>query len=162
MKLTSQPQRRDRLLKEQVHDPYVNKQKIKEPAACPDCGAVYRKGAWHWEAAPENTQAHSCPACKRVRDRLPAGYLSLRGDYFAGHRDEILNLVDNIATQAKQSHPLKRIMNIETSADETLITLTDTHLTREIGDAINKSQGGNLDVQYGEGSDILRVFWQRE
>lgn len=158
----SQPQRRDRLIKEQVHDPYVNKQKIKEPASCPQCGAVYRKGAWHWESAPENAQAHSCPACKRIKDHLPAGYLSLRGDYFAAHRDEILNLVNNVAGQAKQAHPLKRIMQIEETDGETLVTLTDTHLTREIGDAINKSQGGELDVQYTQESDVLRVFWQRE
>lgn len=162
MSVTPRPTRRDRLIREQNHDPYFSKQKIKEPATCPDCGSVYRKGAWHWEEAPEDARDHLCPACKRINDRVPAGYLTLSGDYFNSHREEILNLVNNVASQAKQSHPLKRIMDIQEQDQETLITLTDTHLAREIGDAIEKSQGGSLDLQYPEGGDIIRVVWQRE
>lgn len=162
MSATPRPQRRNRLIQEHIHDPYFNKQKLKEPATCPDCGCVYRKGAWHWEEAPENARSHSCPACKRIKDGVPAGYLTLKGDYFDAHRDEILNLVGNVESLARQSHPLKRIMATQQEGQETLITLTDTHLTREIGDAIQHSQGGDLDVQYPSEGNILRVLWQRD
>ena len=162
MSNSPRPQRRDRLIREQNHDPYFNKQKIKEPASCPECGSVYRKGAWHWEDRPKDARDHICPACKRINDKLPAGYVSLSGAYLELHREEILNLVKNIAEQAKQTHPLKRIMDIERDEKETLITLTDTHLAREIGNAIHHSQGGNLDLQYPEGGDIVRLVWQRD
>jgi len=41
---TQPPERRDRLLREQVHDTYKRRGQLKEPARCPGCGAVYRKG----------------------------------------------------------------------------------------------------------------------
>lgn len=162
MSVTPRPQRRDRLLQEHIHDPYFNKHKFKEPTTCPDCGCVYRKGAWHWEESPQNARAQLCPACKRIKEGVPAGYLSLSGEYYDAHRDEIINLVNNVESQARHSHPLKRIMNINKSGEETLITLTDTHLTREIGDAIQHSQGGMLDVQYPSEGSTLRVVWQRD
>ncbi len=32
--------RSDRLIKEQVHDPYMSRAKLPEPTVCPECGAV--------------------------------------------------------------------------------------------------------------------------
>ena len=40
--------RGDRLMRERVHDPYKTRLKLRDPTLCPQCGAVYSKGRWHW------------------------------------------------------------------------------------------------------------------
>ena len=42
--------------------------------------------------------------------------LTLSGDFFQGHRDEILNLLHNKVNAEKAMHPLKRLMDIEEQA----------------------------------------------
>jgi hypothetical protein len=43
--------RRDRLIREHVHDPYKTRLKLPEPTVCPQCGAVFNEGRWHWAPA---------------------------------------------------------------------------------------------------------------
>ncbi|MGD2119391.1 MAG: BCAM0308 family protein [Chromatiales bacterium] len=159
----NRPERGDRLIKERVHDPYKAKRKLSEPTVCPDCQAVYSAGRWQWqEAAPADAEEHRCPACQRIHDRVPAGYLTLSGEFFQQHHDEIMRLMHNKVETEKAEHPLKRIMGIEVQPDgATLVTFTDMHLPRGVGEAIEHAYAGELDIQYTEGADSLRVTWAR-
>ena len=71
-----QPVRRDRLLQEAVHDSYKNKGKLSEPTLCTECGAVFHAGRWQWLPKPQKAAQTCCPACHRIRDGFPAGYVS--------------------------------------------------------------------------------------
>ncbi len=93
--------RRDRMDEERVSGPYRARGKWPEPTTCPDCGAVFHHGHWQWGAATPGAAQHVCPACQRVRDRVPAGELSLSGKFFIEHRDEIMHLVRNTETKAR-------------------------------------------------------------
>ena len=104
-----QEQRRDRLIREQVHDTYKLKGKLPEPTVCPECGAVYHEGRWHWAPRPDGAHETLCPACHRVHDRYPAGYLTLSGAFLKDHRDEILGLAHNIEAREKAEHPYTRL-----------------------------------------------------
>ena len=57
-----------------------------------------------------------CPACRRVRDRYPAGEVTLGGTFFVEHADEALSLVRNIEDAERRAHPLQRIMTITRKA----------------------------------------------
>ena len=105
--------RREQLLQEAVHDAYKSKGKLPEPTVCPDCGAVYHAGHWQWLDKAQGCTSDYCPACHRIRDHFPAGYVSLSGDFFASHEQEVLQQIRHHEAKEKASHPLQRIMDIE-------------------------------------------------
>ncbi len=153
--------RQDRLLREREHDPYKIREKLPEPTVCPECRAVYHDGRWQWSAAPAGANQAPCPACHRVRDKCPAGFLTLTGEFFAAHKDEILNLVRNIEEREKAQHPLKRIMAVDEQDGGMLITFTDPQLARSAGQAVQHAYKGDLDFSYQEEEYLLRVYWSR-
>ncbi|MDP6707870.1 MAG: BCAM0308 family protein [Alphaproteobacteria bacterium] len=155
------PERRDRLLRENVHDPYQTRAKPAEPSACPDCGAVYHKGGWRWRTAPADAAEVVCPACHRIRDGYPAGTVTLTGAaYLARHGQEIRNLMRNLEAAEKERHPLQRIMAIADTDDGLTVTTTDVHLPRRIGQALHRAHKGDVDTHYDEEGYFIRVDWQ--
>ena len=94
-------------------DPYRATAKPPEPTTCPSCGAVFKSGRWKWEQAPEDAYQQKCPACQRIQDQFPAGYVMIKGEFLADHRDEIIALITSKEDREKADHPLQRIMAIE-------------------------------------------------
>ena len=156
------PLRGKGILAEREHDPYRDRHKPPEPAACPDCGAVFHEGRWQWLAAPPGAEPQMCPACRRVRDRFPAGFVTLEGEFFRAHRAESLNLVQSHARHVRQEHPLERLMEVQDRPDGScLVTTTDAHLARGLGEAIRHAWRGDLAFHYEQGQTLLRVHWRR-
>ncbi len=155
-------QRKDRLIREHIHDTYRNRKKMTEPAVCSECGAVYQNSRWSWGVdKPSGAHEALCAACHRISDRCPAGILTLSGGFLLENREEVINLVRNEEKKEKGEHPLHRIMGIEEGDEKTVITTTDIHLPRRIGDALHSAYGGDLDFHYVEESYLLRINWKR-
>jgi hypothetical protein len=104
------PPRRDRLIREHIHDRYKTRLKLPEPTVCPQCGAVFHEGRWRWGPRPDGAHEELCQACHRINDRYPAGELTIKGEFAARHRDEIVHLARHHEEQEKAEHPLHRIM----------------------------------------------------
>lgn len=155
------PVRHDRLIEEARHDPYRSTRKPPEPTVCSQCGAVFHAGRWQWLAKPADAHEGMCPACRRVADELPAGFVSIGGPFFRQNREELLHLIRNEEARAKAEHPLKRIMKIVDEADGLLVTTTEIHLARGIGDALHDAYQGELEFHYNENENLLRVVWER-
>ena len=155
------PLKREQLTQELVHDSYKSKKKLSEPTRCPDCGAVYGGGHWTWGAAPAGAHETRCPACHRIHDKFPAGYVTFKGEFIGAHRDEILHLVRNREAAEKAEHPLQRIMAIEDTGGDVLVTTTDTHLARSIAEAVQSAYKGELDFHYNREENLLRATWSR-
>ena len=155
--------RRDRMYEEHVQDPYLKLGKLAEPTVCPECGAVYQTGRWQWVKQPEGAYANLCPACSRIHDHIPAGILSLHGDFFQQHKEEIFHLIKHTEEQEKAEHPLERIMNIEETGDpeHTRISFTGIHLTRRTGEALRHAYQGSFDFTYSERDDVVHASWER-
>jgi NMD protein affecting ribosome stability and mRNA decay len=160
-----QPVRRDQLRQEREHDSYKLLKKPGEPSHCPDCAAIYHAGRWQWGAATPASSEVICPACQRIRDRFPAGFLHVGGSFFAEHRDEMLGLISHRAAKARAEHPLARVMGTdkddEGEADDILITTTDIHLARDLGEALHDAYRGELAFHYNDAENLLRVHWRR-
>lgn len=153
--------RPDRIYDDERHDPYQTNGKHAGIVRCSDCGLVYETGRWHRGPAPEGAGTARCPACRRIRDRLPAGELLLDGPFVAAHREELLRIARNEAEHEEAEHPLHRIIEVEDRGDGVVITTTDIHLPQRIGEAVRRACHGELQVRYGSDEYSVRVHWQR-
>lgn len=155
--------RGDRLIRERVHDPYKTRLKLTEPTVCPQCGAVYRAARWQWaEQPPTDAAEEMCQACHRINDKYPAGEVTLSGQFLKEHEDEIVHLIRNTEKAENGEHPLHRIMDIATQPGGMLVTTTDIHLPRRIGQAIFNAYEGDFDFNYDKEGYFVRVTWSRD
>lgn len=144
-----------------IADPYQAREKLSEPTRCRQCTAVYQHGRWQWSSPPENSAEALCPACQRIRDKLPAGIVTIHGDMPAPRRDEIVNLARHQEAAEIKDHPLNRIIAIGDDADGNLtISTTDIHLPRRIGEAAARAFHGTVDIDYDEDGYFVRVDWR--
>ncbi len=158
----SKTNRKDRLIKEYIHDPYFTKEKYKEPSVCGKCGVVFSDGIFQWlEKTPPNANKIICPACRRIEDKYEGGVIYLKGEFLKEHKDEILNLIKNVAEEEMAYRPLERIIEIKDEGEDIVITTTYEHLARRLGEAVHRAYKGNLKLEYPGGQKYIRVFWER-
>ena len=144
-------------------DAYQDKDGVKGTAYCA-CGAVFRNKRWVQEisgVARQEGQIIVCPACHRITDQNPAGIISLSGDFYAGHEDEINNLVTNTAQNSAAKNPLGRVMDIHKEKEGVTITTTDVKLAQKIGRMVFKAHGGKLHYTWSHAGPPVRVTWRR-
>jgi hypothetical protein len=108
-----------------VLDPYQLREKLHEPTVCPQCGAVYRRGRWHWATRPEEGIEAHCPACRRINDKFPAGIVHFHGRFEQHRIEEIVNLARHQEQAEKGEHPLNRIISIDEEAQGIVIRTTE-------------------------------------
>ncbi len=145
------------------HDLYKAKGRILEPSVCRECNAVNHKGRWTWDPAPAKSHALVCPAYERILDGAPSGVLLLTSEFVASHRDQVLGLACNEEACVKTEHPLARIITIKDQAEAPIgivITTTNPHLARRIGEAFHHAHHGTFTCRYEEDEDLLRANWQ--
>ena len=146
----------------QMNDPYYQTEKPPEPSQCPKCRSVFTGGRWTWETAGKDAHEQMCPACRRIEDRFPAGYILIKGAFFNEHREDIINLVKAREKRQKAERPLQRIMGMDETRDGFEITTTDSHLARGIAEALYDSYKGDLKVKYSRDENLVRAVWKRE
>lgn len=144
-----------------IYDPYQDQASLFESSVCNECGAVYLDGHWQWISPPVHALQTRCPACRRIDEKAPAGYVSIEGDFANDHRQEIMTLIRDLETSQKAEHPLQRIMAIEERVDKLMVMTTDIHLVRAIGEALQNAYRGHLDFNYTDAEYLLRVNWER-
>jgi hypothetical protein len=146
-----------------------------EPAICEICGDIYADRRWSKPADARGTRKHLhfrpankvvCPACKRVREGVPSGFLHLEGEFLAAHRDEIERLVRNEAERASEDNPLARIMKWEPGEKERrgslTVTTTTEHLAQRLGRAVEKAYNGKVRYDFSHENKLAHVWWRRD
>lgn len=144
----------------------------REPATCSACGAVYLKRRWtitrddevaqeprHWRPA----RVVLCPACKQKHEGDAGGFVTIQGNFFRLHRDQIVRLLRNEATRTAEDNPLAQIMSWRDSQDGKLVLTTTTeHLAQRLGHALEKAFGGAIAYDFSHENKLARVNWQRD
>lgn len=158
---TGRPKRKDKNLKQEKIDTYERSEKKRGPALCVGCGALFQNGRWSWQKAPAEAREDICPACRRIADNYPAGYIELGGPFFMEHKEEIMNLIRNGEEAQKKRRPLERIMAVVEEKNRTVVTTTGIHLARRIGESLFRAYQGKFEFRYGDSEKSIRVYWNR-
>lgn len=142
-------------------DPYAARGVPEDPTVCPACKASFQGGKWTWQKAPSDAHQETCPACQRIHDQFPAGYVTIKGQFFAEHKDEIVALLKAREEKEKSARPLQRIMAMDEKRDGLEITTTDSHIARTLAQALHDAYKGDLKLRYSRDENLLRAFWKR-
>jgi len=149
-------------------DVYLPKEGM-EVSFCKKCGIVYRQKRWIMDPAElERVQADPsagkiiCPACQRMRDEVPGGFLTLTGDYLGKHEVEILELIKNTEAKSRTKNPLGRIMEIRQEGGVLTILTTEDKLAQKLGRDVYKAHSGELNYQWSHMENYVRVDWKRD
>jgi NMD protein affecting ribosome stability and mRNA decay len=142
-------------------DPYRASARPPEPTVCPECKAVFAEGRWAWDPPPEEAFRQLCPACQRIHDKFPAGYVTIKGEFFKAHRDEIVTMIQKHEKKEKSQKPLLRIIDIDEKRDGVEITTTDSLLARGIAEALQSAYKGDLKLRYSRDENLLRAVWRK-
>ena len=86
----------------------------------------------------------------------------MTGEFVTQHRNEILHIVRRQEDTEKAEHPLNRIMKIEDEGGPIVVTTTEIHLPRRIGEALRSAFDGELKFNYDEDRYFLRAGWHRD
>jgi NMD protein affecting ribosome stability and mRNA decay len=159
---------RDKVYSE--NDPYLppKGKGLAGTAVCKDCKSVYHNKKWFLDEklyaqkkALKNTLLVICPACKKTKENVPNGIVTLKGDFLKQHKEEIMNLIHNEDARSKKFNPLKRIMKINEKKGETEILTTSAKLAQRIGSILFKAYSGEVEYKKHENSKFMRVEWKR-
>ena len=155
--------RNNRLIQDDIHDPYYSKERYPDPSVCEKCGVLFQNRVFSWssERSPAPTARMVCPACRRIGDGFEGGFVVLEGSFLADHKSHILSTIENTAKAEKQKRPLERIISVNDQGSRVELRTTYEHIARRIGDAIRKAFKGDLTVQYPTGEKYARVSWKR-
>jgi NMD protein affecting ribosome stability and mRNA decay len=154
--------RGNKLIKDDIHDPYFVREGYRDPSICEKCGVLFRNKVFEWtQKVPSNAARMICPACRRIEDGFEGGIVVLEGDFLARHKSDILNTIENTEEAEKKKRPLERIISINDQGSRIELRTTYEHIARRIGEAIRKAFKGDLTLQYPTGEKYARVFWRR-
>ncbi len=153
----------------QENDPFRERRHLPDDTVCSRCDAVY--SAQRWTINPSRKalvlsadagKEVLCPACAHVADHLPEGILTLRGDFWQSHLDEVLGLIGNEADAAEGDNATSRVMSIRRDGGDLILETTNEKLAQRIGRRLEHAYGGSLAYQWGHGNQLVRVDWSRD
>jgi hypothetical protein len=89
------------------------------------------------------------------------GLVTIKGPFKDTRQEQIIGIVKNTEEKEKKEHPLSRIMAIESQPDGLVISTTDTHLPRRIGEELKHACHGEMELYYDQDEQFVRVIWTR-
>ena len=149
-------------------DVYLSKDGM-EVSYCKKCGVINRQKRWFMDPIElfklkedPSVATIVCPACQKMQDKVPGGFLTLSGSYLRKHEQVILELIKNTEEKSRNKNPLGRIMEITQEGDVMTLLTTLDKLAEKLGKEIYKAHGGNLEHQWSRDENYVRVNWKRD
>jgi NMD protein affecting ribosome stability and mRNA decay len=150
-----------------VHrDSFLPRRAPKETLRCSGCAAFYYRRRWSLSApanfvSPASSRPVFCPACQKIKQRSASGELYLRAIKDSDRRD-ILRLLRNEESKAREKNPLERIIRIEAIDSGWKIATTTEKLAQRLGRSISKARGGPVAFKWSHNNKFVRVLWAQQ
>jgi NMD protein affecting ribosome stability and mRNA decay len=148
-------------------DPYLPVEG-QEAALCSQCHALYQGKRWFFDAklygrlaGTDKVREVLCPTCRKIKDRYPEGVLTLSGEFFTQHREEVIKLLEKEASRVGTRSVMDRIIQMVPEGDQLVVETTTEKLAQHLGRAIHKAYKGDLNFHWGEVDRLVRVYWSR-
>jgi len=150
-----------------VEDPYQPAEG-QEAAICTGCQAIYQNKRWFFNpqlyaqlAGTHKVREVECPTCRKIKDRYAEGILTLSGEFFAQHQDEIVRLLEKEAGRVAGKSVADRIIGTAAAGGKLVVETTTEKLAQHLGRTIYKAYKGDLNFHWGEVDRLARVYWSR-
>jgi NMD protein affecting ribosome stability and mRNA decay len=149
-------------------DPYLQKISPSDMAVCKGCGAIYHNKRWSLDKKLKTRSAGKkkvevlCPACQKIKEGFAEGFVTIKGEFFKKHREEIINLMRNKEQRAMYNNPLDRIIEIKEKKDSIEIATTTDKLAQRLGQVIQKAFNGEIEYKWSSDTKLTRVVWTRD
>ncbi len=102
-----------------------------------------------------------CPTCRKIKDHYAEGILTLGGEFFIQHKDEIVRLLEKEVERVSKRNVLDRIIQMAPDGDLLVVETTTEKLAQHLGRAIYKAYKGDLNFRWSEMDKFVRVYWNR-
>jgi NMD protein affecting ribosome stability and mRNA decay len=139
-----------------------------EAAVCTQCHALYRSKRWSFDAAlyerlagTDKVREVVCPTCRKINDHFPEGILTLSGEFFSQHQEEIVRLLEKEAGRVAQRSVADRIIQKIPEGDKLVVETTSEKMAQHLGRSVYKAYKGDLNFRWGEVERFVRVYWSR-
>jgi hypothetical protein len=147
-------------------DSFLPRRAPKEALRCSGCGAFYHRRRWSLSVPADFAsrifpRPVFCPACRKIKERSASGELHLKG-IRDSDRLELLRLMRNEESKAREKNPLERIMRIETVDGGWKVVTTTEKLAQRLGRSISKARGGPLAFKWSHNNKFVRVLWEQK
>jgi len=151
-----------------IEDPYVLEEG-QEAAICTGCQAFYQSKRWFFDdklakrlAGTAKVREVVCPTCRKIKDRYAEGILTLSGEFFKDHREEIVTLLEKEAGRVGNRNVADRVIQMAPAGKDKLVVETTTEkLAQHLGRTIYKAYKGELGFKWAEMNKFVRVYWSR-
>lgn len=148
-------------------DPY-QPEEGQEAAVCTQCHALYRSKRWSFDpplyerlAGTDKVREVVCPTCRKIKDHFPEGILTLSGEFFTQHQEEILKLLEKEAGRVAKRSVADRIIQTIPEGDKLVVETTSEKMAQHLGRTVYKAYKGDLHFRWGEVEKFVRVYWSR-
>ena len=148
-------------------DPY-QPEEGQEAAVCTQCHALYQGKRWSFDeklyerlAGTHKVREVVCPTCRKIKDHFPEGILTLSGEFFTQHQEEIVTLLEKEAGRVAKRSVVDRIIQMIPEGDKLVVETTTEKLAQHLGRAVYKAYKGDLHFRWGEVNRFVRVYWSR-
>lgn len=136
---------------------------------CPTCHAISLQKRWFLdEVAYErlrkepDVKAVQCAGCLRVERGNFDGSVIISGKWLSEHKSEILSLIKNTESRARQTNPFSRVGATHDMGSEVELYVTTQWLAERIGKELHKAYKGELAIDHLAGEKFSRVRWSRD
>lgn len=148
-------------------DPY-QPEEGQEAAVCTQCHALYQGKRWFFDnqmherlAGTDKVREVVCPTCRKIKDHYPEGVLTLAGEFFTPHKEEIVRLLTKEAARVAGRSVADRIIQIIPEGGKLVVETTTEKMAQHLGRTIYKAYKGDLHFRWGEVEKFVRVYWSR-